>query len=74
MWPRAAMCCTSTPAAVIAAATTPDERVLISTLGRVAAEAREQALQPPAIVVVGDIVAVRDRLLGTAAAAEKASR
>jgi uroporphyrin-III C-methyltransferase len=64
----------ATPAAVIAAATTPDERILVSTLARVAADAREQALQPPAIVVVGDIVAVRDRLLGTAAAAEKASR
>jgi uroporphyrin-III C-methyltransferase len=64
----------ATPAAVIAAATTPDERILVSTLERVAADAREQALQPPAIVVVGDIVAVRDRLLGTAAAADKVPR
>jgi uroporphyrin-III C-methyltransferase len=63
-----------TPAAVIAAATTPDERILVSTLERVAADAREQKLQPPAIVVVGDIVAVRDRLIETAAAADKASR
>jgi len=31
-------------------------------------------LQPPAIVVVGDIVAVRDRLRGTAAGADKVSR
>jgi uroporphyrin-III C-methyltransferase len=61
-----------TPAAIIAAATTPDERVLVSTLGRVAADAREQKLQPPAIVVVGDIVTVRDRLL--AAAADAMSR
>jgi len=64
----------ATPAAVIAAATTPNERILVSTLARVAADTREQALQPPAIVVVGDIVAVRDRLLGAPAAAEKASR
>jgi uroporphyrin-III C-methyltransferase len=63
-----------TPAAVIAAATTPDERILVSTLERVAGDAREQKLQPPAIVVVGDIVAVRDRLIETAAAADKASR
>jgi uroporphyrin-III C-methyltransferase len=63
-----------TPAAVIAAATTPDERILVSTLERVAADAREQKLQPPAIVVVGDIVSVRDRLIETAAAADKASR
>ena len=64
----------TTPAAVITAATTPDERILVSTLARVATDAREQALQPPAIVVVGDIVAVRDRLLGTGAAADKAPR
>jgi uroporphyrin-III C-methyltransferase len=63
-----------TPAAVIAAATTPDERILVSTLERVAGDAREQKLQPPAIVVVGDIVSVRDRLIETAAAADKASR
>ncbi len=64
----------ATPAAVIAAATTPNERILVSTLARVAADTREQALQPPAIVVVGDIVAVRDRLRGTAAGADKVSR
>ena len=63
-----------TPAAVIAAATTPDERILVSTLERLAADAREQALQPPAIVVVGDIVAVRDRLLGTATVADTVPR
>jgi uroporphyrin-III C-methyltransferase len=54
----------STPAAVIAAATTGEERILVSTLGRVAGEARQQAFEPPAIVVVGEIVAVRSRLLG----------
>jgi uroporphyrin-III C-methyltransferase len=63
-----------TPAAVIAAATTADECILVSTLARVAADAHAQALQPPAIVVVGDIVAARDRLLGSAAAADKVSR
>jgi uroporphyrin-III C-methyltransferase len=54
-----------TPAAAIAAATTDAERILISTLERIAADAREQALESPAIVVVGDIVAMRDRLLGS---------
>lgn len=56
-----------TPAAVIAAASTPDQRVLVSTLEHVAAQAREQGLQPPAIVVVGDIVTVREQLLATLA-------
>jgi uroporphyrin-III C-methyltransferase len=53
-----------TPAAVIAGATTPQERILISTLERVAQDAREQAFEPPAVVVVGEIVGLRNRLLG----------
>jgi uroporphyrin-III C-methyltransferase len=57
-------CAPQSPAAVITAATTSAERILISTLQCVAGEAREQAFEPPAIVVVGEIVAVRDRLLG----------
>ena len=35
-------------------------------LERVAADAREHAFEPPAIVVVGDIVAAREQLLGAA--------
>ena len=61
----------ATPTAVITAATTADQRILVSTLERVAADARAQALQPPAIVVVGDIVTIRERLVGLAAAIEK---
>jgi uroporphyrin-III C-methyltransferase len=57
-----------TPAAVIAAATTPDQRILVSILERVAAEARAQLFEPPAIVVIGDIVALRGQLLGAIAA------
>jgi siroheme synthase len=54
-----------TPAAVIASATTRVERILISTLEHVAADAKANELEPPAIVVIGDIVALRDRLRGT---------
>jgi uroporphyrin-III C-methyltransferase len=54
----------TTPAAVIVSATTQDERVLISTLERVAADAQEGGYEPPAIVVIGDIVAARERLRG----------
>jgi uroporphyrin-III C-methyltransferase len=54
-----------TPAAAIVAATTRAERVVISTLERIGADAREQALESPAIVVIGDIVAMRDHLLGS---------
>jgi uroporphyrin-III C-methyltransferase len=57
-------CDPQTPAAVIASATTSAERILVSTLARVAQEARVQKFEPPAIVVVGEIVGVRDRLVG----------
>jgi uroporphyrin-III C-methyltransferase len=59
-----------TPAAVIAGATTPDQRILISTLEEVAEAVREQAFEPPAIVVVGEIVDVRARLLALAAGSQ----
>jgi uroporphyrin-III C-methyltransferase len=62
-----------TPAAVIASATTAGERVLVSTLERLAADVRGANVQPPAIVVIGDIVAMRERLLGARAAADEAA-
>lgn len=49
-----------TPAAVIVSATTPDQQVLVSTLGAVAADAREARLAAPAIVVIGKIVTARE--------------
>jgi uroporphyrin-III C-methyltransferase len=54
-----------TPAAVIASATTPKERVLVSSLAHLAAAAREQKFEPPAIVVIGDIVTLREGLTRT---------
>ncbi len=59
----------ATPAAVIASATTPKQRVLVATLGDLCAAAREQKFEPPAIVVIGDIVTMRAQLLGEAATA-----
>ncbi|HXW24417.1 MAG TPA: uroporphyrinogen-III C-methyltransferase [Xanthobacteraceae bacterium] len=53
-----------TPAAVIAAATTAQERILVSRLDRLVAEAQAAGLEPPAIVVIGDIVPVRERIRG----------
>jgi len=55
-----------TPAAVIAAVTTKNERILISTLGEIAQAAGEQKFEPPAIVVIGEIVTVREQLLALA--------
>jgi uroporphyrin-III C-methyltransferase len=56
-----------TPAAVIASATTPNQRVLVSTLGKLDADAQREHFESPAIVVIGDIVTMRDKLLGESA-------
>jgi uroporphyrin-III C-methyltransferase len=52
-----------TPSAIIASATTAKQRVLISTLERLFADANAQAFEPPAIVVIGAIVTARAQLL-----------
>jgi uroporphyrin-III C-methyltransferase len=57
----------TTPAAVIAAATTATERVLISTLEHVCSAVRAAGVEPPAIVAIGQIVAVREAVRGGAA-------
>lgn len=49
-----------TPAAVIVSAARSEQDVLVSTLGRIAADA--QRLEPPAIAVIGEVVAQRQRL------------
>src|SRR5271170_4358311 len=59
-----------TPAAIIASATTPKERILISTLESLAQDSRAQKIEPPAIVVIGDIVTMRARLIGADAMTE----
>ena len=48
----------TTPVAVISEGTMPGERTLLSTLAEVAADLEREAVRPPAIVVVGDVVAV----------------
>lgn len=52
-----------TPAAVIASATLPDERIVVAPLERIVAAATEAAIAAPAMVVVGGIVTMRERLL-----------
>ncbi|TCT13566.1 uroporphyrinogen-III C-methyltransferase [Tepidamorphus gemmatus] len=55
-----------TPAAIVVSATLPEEQVLVSTLERIAAEADQARLSPPAIVAIGGIVALREQLAGLA--------
>jgi uroporphyrin-III C-methyltransferase len=52
----------NTPAAMIAGAATEHERIVVSTLGGLASAAAQAGLVPPAIGVIGEIVAVRERL------------
>jgi uroporphyrin-III C-methyltransferase / precorrin-2 dehydrogenase / sirohydrochlorin ferrochelatase len=47
-----------TPVAAIMAGTMPEERVVLSTLGDLAADLIEHQVRPPAIIVIGSVVAV----------------
>jgi uroporphyrin-III C-methyltransferase len=50
----------STPAAVVASGTTAAQRTVIAPLGEIATAAR--GVEAPALVVIGDVVALADRL------------
>ncbi|GMA48758.1 hypothetical protein GCM10025857_01150 [Alicyclobacillus contaminans] len=54
----------TTPAAVIQEATTPRQRVVAGTLSDIAERVRAAAIEPPALIVVGQVVAIRDQLGG----------
>jgi len=60
-----------TAAAVISSATLAEERVLVSSLDRVATDAHAARFAAPAIVVIGEVVHTRQRLLDMAAQFEK---
>jgi len=62
----------TTPVAIIMAATTPNERILVSTLARVTPEAAEAGIISPALIVVGDIVSMRAELMGEEPASRSA--
>ena len=48
----------TTPVAVVQEGTMPGERTVLSTLGTLADDLAEHGVRPPAILVVGDVVAV----------------
>ncbi|HEV8305815.1 MAG TPA: siroheme synthase CysG [Gemmatimonadales bacterium] len=52
------------PAAVVASATLPDERTIVGTIGTIARLARDTGLEPPATLIVGAVVHVRETLAG----------
>ncbi|MDP9821666.1 uroporphyrinogen-III synthase [Nocardioides massiliensis] len=51
-----------TPVSMTRVGTTTDQRTVISTLASIAADAREARMTPPAVIVVGDVVDLRDAL------------
>jgi uroporphyrinogen III methyltransferase/synthase len=51
-----------TPAALIRWGTTPRQESVVGTLGDIAERVREAGLRPPAVLVVGDVVGLRDEL------------
>ena len=50
------------PAAIIDNATRPGQRVVVGSLGTLAAKAREAELTGPSIIIVGTVVTLRDKL------------
>jgi siroheme synthase len=56
----------ATPAAWIESATQPEERVVVGTLADLAARVAAARHDGPAVVIVGEVVAVRERLLALA--------
>jgi siroheme synthase len=52
-----------TPVACIQDGAMPDERVLVADLATVAERARDARLAAPAVVVVGEVVRLREQVL-----------
>ncbi|HEX7365239.1 MAG TPA: uroporphyrinogen-III C-methyltransferase [Dehalococcoidia bacterium] len=52
----------STPVAVISDGTSPRQRTISGTLGDIAARARKEGFEPPAVIVVGDVVKLREQI------------
>ena len=51
-----------TPAALIRWGSTPDQVTVTSTLADIAGEAQKRGIRPPAVLVVGGVVGLRDKL------------
>ncbi len=52
----------STPAAIISDGTSPRQRTITGTLGDIAARARKEGFEPPAVIVIGDVVKLREQI------------
>jgi uroporphyrinogen III methyltransferase/synthase len=51
-----------TPAAAVRWGTRPDQQTIAGTLGTLAAQIEKQGMKPPATIIVGEVVRLRDKL------------
>jgi uroporphyrinogen III methyltransferase/synthase len=51
-----------TPVAVVRWGTRPDQKTIVSTLKNLVSDVKENEIRPPSVVVVGDVVRLRDTL------------
>jgi uroporphyrinogen III methyltransferase/synthase len=52
----------STPVAVISQGTSPEQRTLVGTLEDIGGRARKEGFEPPAVIVVGEVVNLREQI------------
>ena len=51
-----------TPVAVVRWASTPEQHTVVATLETIVGRVEEEAIKPPALIIVGEVVALRDTL------------
>jgi uroporphyrinogen III methyltransferase/synthase len=51
-----------TPAALIQQGTLPSQRTVVTTLGGLSQAIRDHAIKPPTLIVIGEVVSMRDKL------------
>jgi uroporphyrin-III C-methyltransferase len=61
-----------TPIALIENGTLPNERVVVGTLASIVQQAEREQVHSPAVIVVGEVVRLREALAGTTAAVVQA--
>ena len=52
----------SNPVAVISHGTSPNQRTIVATLEDISARAQKEGFEPPAVIVVGEVVKLRDQI------------
>ena len=52
----------TTPVAIVVRGTTPEQKVIVGTLGDIVERAEREGVEPPAVIVVGEVVRFRGRI------------